>query len=199
MVVHTPGQKGSGAAHPPWRPSSAALRMLGLLLTISCVACASRETRYHVLSLFFDGVPPPYQAAATLSPEETAGGPTEVVAPLHSEHPPFAQKRCELCHNRQKANILIVEKHEICGTCHTTDMFEGAFRHGPAASSQCYACHDPHESGYPNLLFTSGSAICAKCHNPETFVEIDRHRSEQGEECLSCHMPHVADKPYLLK
>ena len=166
---------------------------------ISCVACASRETRYRVLSLFFDGVPPLYQAAETVDSVGAEEVIFEVEAPQRSMHPPYRQRRCELCHNRQAANVLIVEKHEICGMCHEADMFEGAFRHGPVGSSQCYACHDPHKSAFPNLLFALGSAVCGKCHTPSTFARIDLHRSEQGEECLDCHMPHVADKPYLLK
>lgn len=198
MEGKCPGREHDGAARPFWGSPWAAPRMVGLLaLLIGCVACASRETRYHVLALFFDGVPPPYQVVATLGTVDEVIVEVEVRQP--SKHPPFEQKRCELCHNREMSNTLIVEKHELCGICHTSDMFDGAFRHGPAASSQCYACHDPHESDFPHLLFDLGSAVCDKCHTEETFQGMDLHRSEQGEECLNCHRPHVADKPYLLR
>lgn len=196
MAVRPPGQKGNGAERPLWRPSWVALRILAFVLVISSAACASQETRYRILTLFFDGVPPPYQAPAPGTAVEAA---VEVAAPQPSAHPPFKQRRCELCHNRQMSNALIVEKHKLCGICHTADMFDGPFKHGPVASSQCYACHDPHQSKFPNLLFDLGSTVCAKCHTEETVQGMDLHRSEQGEECLNCHRPHVAEKRYLLK
>ena len=171
--------------------------MLSLLL----FGCASPGTRYRVLSVFFDGVPSPdvqtepFEAEATTEVDEVEAP----ARPAGSRHGPFAKRQCEVCHDLGRSNELKGKRTEICRTCHTEDMFEGAVVHGPVAAGQCYGCHDAHQSRFPHLLFDAGSALCDRCHDVETFAAAQQHRTDKGEDCLGCHRPHVADKAYLLR
>lgn len=170
---------------------------LFLLLVLSTIAssCATPEQRYKTLSFFFDGVPSP----ESNQPEELEPVSAELKELQLSMHPPFAQRKCQLCHASGYSNALRLPKSELCASCHSSDQVAGKFLHGPAGSGQCYACHDPHRSKLPNLLLSEGSSLCAQCHQEENYPGIDTHRVEKGDSCLECHNPHGADNPNFLR
>ncbi|MBI5095239.1 MAG: hypothetical protein HZB26_22745 [Candidatus Hydrogenedentes bacterium] len=180
------------------------LKRLGLAMALVAgsvalgAGCATPEARYHALSVFFDGVPEP-GAAPAVAPQKTGDAEPAAPAPQFSLHPPYADRKCDLCHENQFSNHLKMEKSLLCGSCHQSDQFTGKVVHGPVSSGNCYACHDPHKSQYPHLLLEEGSAICGRCHTPESFENLERHRSEKGGDCLSCHTPHSGEKERLLK
>lgn len=167
-----------------------------LLLTV-LAGCAVTERNYGTLSFFFDGVPKPGQS-------NTPGGTsTSKAVDLENikftQHPPYENRECDKCHVSGFSSELVVSKDHLCAKCHQGDTFKGKFLHAPAASGQCYACHDPHQSQYPHLLLSQGSDICQYCHDRETFEDLERHKSEKGADCLSCHNPHASENAYLIK
>ncbi len=162
--------------------------------------CASKEARYHMLSVFFDGVPDP-NAPPPTDPKVAPGGPAKLEdqSAEGSVHSPYEQRKCELCHESQMSNRLKMDKSVLCGSCHTRDQFEGAYIHGPVAMGDCEICHEPHRSSFPHLLRTKGSAVCGRCHTPQTYAGLETHKAEKGEDCLKCHSPHASNQPHLVK
>lgn len=180
----------------------AAIRLLmtAMAAGLCCAGCSTPEARYRTLSFFFDGVPEPgVPKDAAKEQTGTAKQPQAAPETQFSLHPPYAERKCEVCHESQGSNQLKMDKSKVCGTCHAPDHFMGKSVHGPVAGGNCYACHDPHKSPNPHLLLETGSAICQKCHKPEDFGEQNSHRTEKGSDCLSCHVPHASDKDRLLK
>lgn len=179
---------------------SALSGLLLLLVAIGpqCLGCVSPERRYELLTIFLDGVPPPRsEDEAESGGEDFTAGPT--APPENSVHPPYAEDRCDACHNFQNARRLYVPKEKICRTCHKGDQFSGAWTHGPVAASQCQACHHHHKSENAHLLLGRGSSICNLCHTEQTFAGLAQHKQEKGADCLSCHTPHVSEGRYLLR
>jgi predicted CXXCH cytochrome family protein len=168
------------------------------LVLVLLAGCAVTERNYKTLSLFFDGVPKPGAAV------DTAGLPV-IATSADSEnikftlHPPYENRECEKCHASGFSSELVTSKDHLCIQCHSGDKFQGKFLHAPAASGQCYACHDPHQSQNPHLLLTKGPDICLHCHDRDTFENLERHQSEKGRDCLSCHNPHAAENENFLK
>ncbi len=179
----------------PWK--AVAPWVLSALMVSQCTGCATPESRYKTLSFFFDGVPEPGQEVVVETTNSVVE--TRPEEPTFYVHQPYAERRCDLCHEGGFSNRLRTVKTKLCGLCHSGEEFEGSVKHGPAVSGQCYGCHDPHKSRYEHLLLDSGSAICGQCHTLETYPGLDKHRAEQGDECLACHSPHSSDKDGLLR
>lgn len=161
-----------------------------------CLACAGPETRYKVLSFFFDGVPPPER-------EEEVKDTVAVEAAKPSEprrkyvsHGPYAARLCDSCH-RPGTNKLLLPIEVLCQNCHDLAI-SGRKVHGPISSGGCRVCHDPHGSGYPKLLVSDSRGFCLYCHEQAYVLAREVHR-EVSEECTVCHDAHSADNPYLLR
>jgi predicted CXXCH cytochrome family protein len=170
-----------------------------VVATILSLGCATPESKYKTLSFFFDGVPEPPKA---LTEAEIAAGKTDRAARAKakpSEHRPWAEDKCDRCHDENRAFQLTRKKEELCLTCHQPSKFVGAIVHGPVSGGHCYGCHDAHESPFPHLLLAEGSAQCDKCHTLQNFSAREQHRQEKGADCLSCHLPHASERRYLLK
>jgi len=101
----------------------------------------------------------------------------------------------------------------LCLECHQDD-FKDTVVHGPVASGDCVACHDPHASDEPKLLREPIPALCWRCHDkgqtdaagiplPPTKPLFENSKAtlhppfaEGG--CNDCHRPHASAEARLL-
>lgn len=183
-----------------------------LLASLFLAGCSHR-----VLTFFFTGVPDPNQpvnVAEDLAAAETAPAYWQDYKSVPQQrffaHGPWANKQCDSCHepSRQGAASVIPRSGEsapdgsVCLDCHVQQNFavaaEGLWVHGPVASRQCTACHNPHSSGRMFMLQASdNNQLCGSCHiNSEMSA---KHTSTEGADCASCHDPHAAANRLLLK
>ena len=173
--------------------------ILFIVLLASFVVGCETNTRYKVLSLFFDGVPNPEAPsvqAGGKSAGEGAGGIKDQVRPTYREHGPFASKSCKACHN-VSTNELVMPIDKLCLYCHVI-LTDKRLLHGPVAAGGCRICHDPHGSSYPFLLVSEPKKFCLYCHNK---VDIEKNEAHKGvdADCTECHDAHASNNDYLLK
>jgi len=155
-------------------------------------------SRYRVLRLFFDGVPPPTATeAAGLGEAVAHGGAAPARRITGGAHGPYAAKQCGACHESAATNKLVLPRDELCFRCHDLQLNK-KYIHGPLASGGCLACHDPHSSRYRYLLLSESDSFCFFCHDRAAVARIAGHEGIEGE-CTTCHDAHMSDKKYLLK
>jgi predicted CXXCH cytochrome family protein len=163
------------------------------LLTTAAAAGCAPETRYQVLSFFFDGVPKPGEKRS-----EQRG--TEVAAPgalpKYGEHGPYAAKLCDACH-LQGSNNLVVAREELCIRCHVLKL-DRKILHGPLASGNCEICHGPHGSSNRFLLVADAKEFCVYCHDKSDIMKRAAHQGMDAE-CTVCHDAHGSENEFLLK
>jgi len=153
---------------------------------------------HRVLSIFFDGVPPPRPAAVTAVPGDDVARTdlaAQRVGPV--EHEPYAERQCDACHDAKATNALVVPREQLCFQCHDFDL-SAKFVHGPLVAGGCLLCHDPHSSPYRHLLRSDSDGFCLSCHDRRDLTKIDGHEAGRVD-CTSCHQAHTSDKKYLLK
>lgn len=169
-----------------------ALIRLSVVVCLICLAGCSSVTGHKILTTFFDGVPslPPPEdlckeyADAKKNTEEKGAKVAEVIE--RSEHPPYAERRCDDCHDKQKEGGLIAPRNELCMVCHT-GFIKGYYVHGPIAVGQCLACHVPHNSNYPSLLKVSKKELCGTCHREKRAAfELHKKTVERNFNCTDC-------------
>ncbi len=156
------------------------------------------QTRYKVLSFFFDGVPNPEEKSRQLAADAAKAGQSakETTQQKGSEHGPYASKQCNECHQRA-TNTLVLPIEELCFKCHALDM-KKKYAHGPAASGGCRVCHVPHSSSYRFLLVSEPEKFCFYCHDEKMITRLEVHQGiDTG--CTTCHDPHSSDNQHLLK
>jgi len=158
--------------------------VVGLIAgTTGCVP----QQRYRLLSLFFDGVPPPSStkevAGQTISPEARAAKFREARERHRREaaahifrHGPYASKHCPACHQSQKASAMFIPG-----------------RHGPS--------HGP--TFGPKLRYAKKD-LCRHCHarfRPQVLARRQRftHGPVAAGTCLRCHNPHQTPNPYMIR
>jgi predicted CXXCH cytochrome family protein len=163
------------------------------VLSIGCDA----TSRYKVLSVFFDGVPPPKVAEAPEPKEATNPETPQPRQVGYREHGPYAARLCNACHESAATNALVLPRDQLCFKCHEfrTDK---KYVHGPLASGGCTACHDPHSSQYRYLLVSESDSFCFYCHDRDRVLSISAHEGIE-QQCTTCHDPHMSDKKYLLR
>jgi predicted CXXCH cytochrome family protein len=167
------------------------------LLALVSAGCQA-ATRHRILTIFFDGVPPPRSRTAQGSLQGAAqAGVQSVRRSGQGEHGPYAAKLCNACHEAGTTNNLLAPRDEICSRCHELRL-DAAYVHGPAASGGCLVCHDPHSSGHPYLLQSESNAFCLKCHDRDSVARVKAHAGAAGE-CTDCHDAHMSQQKYLLK
>lgn len=166
-------------------------------------------TTHKITSTIFDGVPslPPAEQYCQdyheqkLVEEEAmreAIRKGAVVANI-SKHLPYAEKRCNDCHDKSKEFGLIRPPKQLCFVCHPT-IIDGANVHGPAASGDCLECHEPHSASQPALLKMDKTKLCIYCHKEKRIAEAMHQRvNEKGILCMDCHDPHAGNNSYFLK
>lgn len=167
-------------------------------------------TRYKITSTIFDGVPsmPPAEEYCrdyhlkALSEEAEAEKSKQLAQKKASasSHPPYAEKRCNDCHDKAAdSGFITATRDELCSACHK-GFLKGAYFHGPAAASACLKCHIPHDSPNPNLLTRPKGEICGVCHvEPRIAKGLHDGARSRGVFCTECHDPHAANNKYFLK
>jgi predicted CXXCH cytochrome family protein len=126
-------------------------------------------------------------------------------------HAPAGEEDCVSCHQREKEAHpsgsgpdfgLTATGGALCFQCHAPEDFGGRHRHGPSASGNCLACHDPHGAAETKLLRMPLKDLCLDCHRD--FAEsmeqsAHLHTAIRKLDCAACHQPHGSDSPGLLK
>lgn len=164
------------------------------VLSIGC----NPTTRYKVLTVLFDGVPPPKAPEAAAEKSVAGAAPaTQVRQVGYREHGPYAAKLCSACHNPGAFNSLVLPREQLCFKCHEFKL-DKKYIHGPLASGGCTACHDPHSSQYRYFLVSESDSFCFRCHERQAVARIEGHAGIE-EKCTTCHDAHMSDKKYLLK
>ena len=156
--------------------------------------------------------------------------------------------KCLNCHNPHAANVehlLVRLPFDLCINCHGKDgvkdgegklltnfktlLAENPEHHGPVASKDCSACHNPHGSDhfrllsldYPSQFYSPYDpklyALCFDCHEatmlttPETatltqFRDGKRNlhylhvnKADRGRTCRACHEVHAAKQPHQIR
>lgn len=181
---------------------------LCLLVFLAGASGCNRLTTHQVLTTIFDGVPSmpepeeycrSYLEAKTAAEQAKTKAAATATTEKRSTHRPYAEKRCDDCHDRTKESGLKKPKKELCFLCHP-NITKGAFVHGPAAVGGCTDCHDPHSSNYPALLKTDRDKICATCHKEKRLAEkMHNTIAEHGMICVDCHNPHASRVRYFLQ
>jgi len=176
-----------------------------LVGSIACAACSS-TTRYRVLSLFLDGVPPPGSATATKGPiggEQPPAGAIEATPPTQPVrffvHPPYRDNRCGGCHDANSGGLVRSVEEGLCLTCHSSLTAALRFVHGPVAVNGCTICHHYHTAPYPKLLLKDSVATCLQCHDRDDLAASEYHASIGQRGCTDCHGPHGGDDRFFLK
>lgn len=80
----------------------------------------------------------------------------------------------------------------FCFECHDdfpAKMQGYAFKHDPAASGDCTACHVDHQDEEKLMLAREGAALCTECHD-DVAQGVSVHLPVRDGKCTSCHNPH---------
>jgi predicted CXXCH cytochrome family protein len=164
-------------------------------------------TVHKVTTTIFDGVPSlpaaeeyckDYHIKATLVEQEAERKKQSSIV-TSSSHPPYADKRCNDCHNKDAESGFVVAANVLCFHCHKNFPI-GDFQHGPVAVGSCLKCHMPHSSNFPSLLTTSKDKVCDVCHIEQRAAK-GMHSSmiKKGVYCTDCHDPHGGSNRFFLK
>lgn len=176
------------------------LLVLGIF-TLLLVRC-SPEKQFRILSYFFDGVPDPNQKT-----ENTISTSTDTLAialanknaePEFLVHAPYAENKCESCHEKGFSNSLILPIPELCFSCHEDFNDEYKTLHGPVATGYCTACHNPHMSKSENLLERTNQELCLHCHQSEQIFKGKMHLKIENKNCTDCHGAHGGENKAML-
>ncbi len=184
--------------------------VLAILGVIGGITACDPATRYKISSTIFDGVPrmPPaeqycreyHENASREELEAAQRKALEAGREDASSHPPYAEKKCNNCHDKESASgFVVADARKLCAHCHI-DFPKGAYLHGPAAVGSCRECHEPHNSNYPSLLVKSKEEICRKCHVEDRLSKgIHDKALPKGMLCTDCHDPHAGDTKFFLR
>ncbi len=153
----------------------------------------------------------------TISPEIKEGKPTcylchnKMVKDKKWVHGPVARWWCLNCHDSKynksgkRFDPLFQESDKMCFYCHTSKRrwMTERYIHGPVATGNCVACHDPHASNHKFFLWAQARMkLCIFCHveKGKEFASpgYKFHGIIVGLGCNSCHSPHASEYPYQL-
>jgi predicted CXXCH cytochrome family protein len=156
-------------------------------------------------------------------------------------------KKCLSCHNPHATDVqalLAAKPFDLCVSCHGVDgvkdnegkeidnikklLDNNSSHHGPIASKDCSACHQPHggenfrllTNVYPAAFYApynpDNYKLCFGCHNPEIaktektftltkFRDGDRNlhylhiNREKGRTCRACHEVHASKQAHQIR
>lgn len=191
------------------KPRSLALLLLALLSSGVALSGCDPVTRYKVAATVFDGVPslPPqeeycreyYDMRVAETARKAAGATAAAGVVKQSVHPPYEEKKCDDCHDKNKTDGLVRPQRELCYVCHK-DFIKGDFVHGPVAVADCLFCHVPHDAAYQSLLKADPNMTCNRCHLEKRIAgEMHNKVMAQKMNCIDCHNPHYGTVKYFLK
>jgi len=167
---------------------------IGMILVFIFTGCTA-ETRYKVLSFFFDGVPMPGQKNVTAKHGRKKYRARKLRVFLHG---PYAARMCNACHELGFSNKLILPKDRLCYHCHTFNT-KGMWVHGPVAAGGCLLCHDPHSSRYKYMLVGKAEEFCFYCHQKERVLSSAYHVNALKKGCTGCHNAHMSARRFMLR
>ncbi|HLP77114.1 MAG TPA: cytochrome c3 family protein, partial [Candidatus Paceibacterota bacterium] len=99
-----------------------------------------------------------------------------------------------------KEKLLLNRKREdLCSQCHKDFLAGAKFKHAPAESGDCWACHAAHSSTERFLLAKTGQPLCLECHERIDIAKAPGHRQMGDQSCTTCHDPHRGETRFLLK
>jgi predicted CXXCH cytochrome family protein len=80
-------------------------------------------------------------------------------------HPPFQEKKCEICHvfhEFTQEMVLAGPVLDLCIQCHESKFMlpEEDFHYPAVEEDACMSCHNPHSSDRKGLLKGSSPGIC---------------------------------------
>lgn len=125
----------------------------------------------------------------------------------YSKHAPAANWLCRFCHDEGgKIRIFAGKPLDLCTRCHvnTKDYYKMTYIHGPVATGDCTACHDPHAGPYRFQLWANPKGeVCTGCHTDKRkYLHPKRglyvHGILSGLGCIACHSPHASAYRYQL-
>ena len=201
------------ACRPGGQSRQGATSRLFVVLLVAMIASllggCDPLTVHKVTSTIFDGVPslPPADqyckdyGEQPLSVEQAATQTQGLPKGdnLRSEHPPYAEKLCNGCHDKTSESGFVVPLGNLCAHCHK-GFPAGEFVHGPVAAGACLKCHLPHKSNSPALLVKGKGEICAICHLEPRLAEAMHAKAvSSGMFCTDCHDPHSGNNRYFLR
>jgi predicted CXXCH cytochrome family protein len=174
-----------------------------LSISLALLPACAEDTRYRVLTFFFDGVPEP---GATVRQKEVGDGLPAAATPAERRparlvyaHQPYRENECRDCHNPNGSWLIRTPAEGLCQQCHPDVPGSQPYVHGPAAANACCACHHPHESPFRWLLIRDPKDICLQCHMRSDLTMGPHHTETAEQPCLACHDPHGGADPYLLR
>jgi predicted CXXCH cytochrome family protein len=179
-----------------------------LAATTLLISGCDPVTRHNITSTIFDGVPslPPAEEFCKDYHERALAEEQEAlkrklrgqVEGSVSIHPPYKEKQCNNCHDKNSDSGFVAPVKELCYVCHK-DFLKGNFAHGPAAVGDCLACHVPHDSKYPKLLKRARTEVCGACHLEKRLAD-QMHSAVVGKgmACSDCHNPHAGNARFFL-
>jgi predicted CXXCH cytochrome family protein len=184
-------------------------KVIWVVCTVGVLCGCDPLTVHKVTSTIFDGVPtmpPPEQFCRDYHEKKLQEERDELMSKgesaakaIASDHPPYAEKKCDSCHDKAKESGLIVPKDQLCFVCHP-NIIKKAMVHGPASVGGCLECHDPHTSQFPSLLKVEKRTLCASCHKEKRMAEGMHNKvTAKGMLCTDCHDPHSGDAQYFLR
>lgn len=176
-----------------------------LLLVAACNSPAGRKWQ----RVFLDGVPPEPRPTAALAVPAAGGNPAPTELPPGQSpdlaarkmvvHKPYANHECTSCHESLFSQKLVSEVDALCQLCHKSVFAQAKFRHAPAESGACLACHNPHQSTEKALLNLPGRQLCLECHEERFLAQTVEHENTGQTACHVCHSPHGGEQRFFLK
>lgn len=179
-----------------------------LLTSGVLVICACDPLTMHkVTSTIFDGVPSlpsaeqycrDYHIQAT-NEDMAVRQKQQLEAKKISVHPPYAEKRCNDCHDKSTDSGFVVVADLLCAHCHK-GFLSAEFIHGPAAVGACLKCHGPHTTDNPTLLLKPAAELCDACHaEARSSSKLHTTSRARGLVCTDCHDPHGGSNRFFLR
>ena len=164
-----------------------------LLLFFSLVGSGCDPvTKYRILTVFFDGVPPLDAPGAEKTAETETNG-------TGSQAPPQQEAK-----QREPAAVEKgMKRAEI-----PPKPVAAQVQHPPYAMKMCDGCHETTKNSTgASIGFTllqEKNRLCAMCHDQMSQEELRKkyawvHGPVQYGACTECHHPHESANPYMLK
>lgn len=178
-----------------------------VLITVTVLIGCSSQRSYKIMSLFFDGVPDPSKKNETAKADSVMSNDTLKNKNLANKelktkfffHPPYKERNCDACHDKNATGKLTKPLTDVCFTCHEDFTKKYKTVHGPVASGYCAVCHQPHMSTEVKLLKSTGQEMCLYCHSSAQVFKNDVHKDIKDTKCTECHNPHGGDDRLMLK
>jgi len=188
-------------------------------IVLFCAIGCDRESRYKVLTFFFEGVPEPgakkarrwvsdantvTMTNAQLRDQQKDGNraaPVDKLGQRLSSRHDFSRE-CDKCHTGGMTSghqELRAPLPDLCYSCHSDLHQKGDYLHGPLYVGECVFCHEPHSSGFIHLQKAPQPDLCLRCHQESDLVLIPGHREALQGVCTDCHDPHGSSVPKLLR